>query len=323
MIRPRRASRGLALSFALLASASLAQPYPSKPVKVVVPFAPGGNLDITARIVADAMSRQSGQSFVVENRAGAGGLVGGEAVAKARPDGYTLLVSATGALTVSPLLVPTAPYRLGDFAPIGMMTVTPLLVEVPAGSAFGDFASFAGYVKSNPGKVSVGHSGNGTSNHMVILLLQQAMNAKFNIIAYKGSGPALNDLIGGQLDTCVDQIPSSLPHIKSGKIRPLAVSSKTRSQDLPEVPTLHELGLKDFEVVTTSGLFAPAVTPAEILATLNAALNKALADPAVRKRLSELGAEPKPIAAREFDQFLKAEDAKTQAMWKAGLLKGD
>jgi tripartite-type tricarboxylate transporter receptor subunit TctC len=194
---------------------------------------------------------------------------------------------------------------------------------VPAASPHRDFKSYVAYVRANPGKVTIGHSGNGTTNHVAILLMQDALKVNWNVIPYKGSGPALVDLIGGQIDSMMDQTSSSLPQIQAGKLRALAVGTRTRVADLPNVPTLAEEGMKDFEAVTPSGLFAPARTPADVVAILNAALNKALADPAIRKRLAELGSEARPMTPGEFDRLLKDEERKFKALAKAGLLKGD
>ncbi len=306
-----------------LCGIALAQTFPAKPVRIVVPFAPGGNLDVTTRIVAEAMSRDLGQPIVVENRAGAGGVIGGEAVAGSAPDGYTLLTGTTGTTVVSPLLVPNAPYSRESFAPIAMFAITPLVVEVPAASPLADFKAFVAHVKANPGKVSIGHSGNGTTNHIAILQLQEAIHGKFNIIAYKGSGPALVDLMGGQIDSAVDQTSSSLPQIKAGKLRALAVATKARIADLPQVPTLQEQGLANFEAVTPSGLFAPAKTPAAIVKSLNTAVNKALADPAVKQKLADLGSIVTPMTSEQFDRFLREEEVKLKALVKSGVLKAD
>ena len=311
-----------AILIAVTSGGALAQPYPSKPVKIVVPFAPGGNLDVTTRIVAESLAKQLGQPFIVENRAGAGGVIGSEAVSTAAPDGYTLLTGTTATTVVSPLLVPNSPYRRESFAPIGMFAITPLVVEVPAASPFADFKSFVAYVKANPGKVSIGHSGNGTTNHIAILQLQEAIQGKFNIVAYKGSGPMLIDLMGGQIESAIDQTSSSLAQIKAGKLRALAVATKARIADLPQVPTLQEQGLRNFEAVTPSGLFAPAKTPAAVVSALNAAVNKALADPSVRQKLSELGSDVTPTSPEQFDRFLKEEETKLQALVKSGVLKG-
>jgi tripartite-type tricarboxylate transporter receptor subunit TctC len=320
----RKAVKALgALILGLAAGAALAQAYPAKPVRIVVPFAPGGNLDVTARLLGESMAKQMGQPFVVENRAGAGGALGSEAVAKSAPDGYTLVAGTTATTIVSPLLIANSPYQLQSFAPIGMMAVTPLVLEVPAASPHRDFKSYLAYVRANPGRVTIGHSGNGTTNHIAILQLQEALKVSWNIVPYKGSGPALIDLMGGQIDSMVDQTSSSLPQIQAGKLRALAVGTRTRIADLPQVPTLAEEGVKNFEAVTPSGLFAPANTPPGVVKALNAALNKALADPVIRQRLAELGSEVRPLSAAEFGAFLREEETKLKALVKSGVLKED
>ena len=318
-----RFARILGLSLALACGGALADPFPIRPVRIIVPFAPGGNLDVTARIVAESMAKELGQPFIVDNRPGAGGTIGSDAVAKSPPDGYTLVAGTTATSIVSPLLVPNPPYELQSFAPIGMMAVTPLVLEVPVASPYKDFRSYVAYARANPGKVTIGHSGNGTTNHVAILLMQEALKVNWNVIPYKGSGPALVDLIGGQIDSMMDQTSSSLPQIQGGKLRALAVGTRTRVADLPNVPTLAEEGMKDFEAVTPSGLFAPAKTPADVVGILNAALNKALADPAIRKRLADLGSEVRPMSAEQFDQILKEEERKFKALARSGVLKGE
>ncbi|HEY2630735.1 MAG TPA: tripartite tricarboxylate transporter substrate binding protein, partial [Usitatibacter sp.] len=291
----------------------------------VVGFAPGGNLDLTARLFGEAMSKELGQPFVIDNRAGAGGAIGQDYAAKAPPDGYTLVVGTTGTTVVSPLLVSGGkpPYALKDFAPIAMMGVTPLVLEVPAASPYKDIASFLKYVGANPGKVSIGHSGNGTTNHIAILLLQDAMKASFNVIAYKGSGPMLVDLVGGQIESGMDQTSSSLSQIQGGKLRALAVATKKRITDLPNVPTLDESGVPGFEAVTPSGLFAPAGTSPEVVARLATAINHALAQPAVQKRLAELGAEMRVMSTADFTRFMQDEEARLNALAAKGVLKSE
>jgi tripartite-type tricarboxylate transporter receptor subunit TctC len=310
-------------AWTLAAGAVFGEAYPVKPVRIIVPFAPGGNLDVTARLIGESMARQLGQPFVIENRAGAGGALGSEAVAKAAPDGYTLVAGTTATTIVSPLLIANSPYTPQSFAPVGIMAITPLLLEVPASSPHADFNAFVAYVRANPGKVTLGHSGNGTTNHIAILQLQQALKVSFNVVPYKGSGPALIDLMGGQIDSMMDQSSSSLPQIKAGKLRALAVATRARIQDLPQVPTLQELGLKDFEAVTPSGLLAPAKTPPEVVRTLNAALAKALAEPAIRQKLADLGSEVRVTSPEEFERFLQEEETKLKALVRAGVLKGE
>jgi len=300
-----------------------AQSYPSKPITIVVPYAAGGNLDVTTRVVAQAMSKSLGQPLIVDNRAGAGGLIGHGYVAKAEPDGYTLLTTANGSFAFAPKLAPGAHFSPRDFSYVGMMSSTPLVLAVPEGSPFKTFQEFTAYAKANPGKVSIGHPGNGTTNHIAILQLQEALQAAFTIVAYKGSAPALSDLLGSQIDAMVDQLPSSLPSLKTKKLRALAVTTSQPVPDLPNVPTLEEAGLKGFEVITASGLLAPAKTPAAVVETLNAALNRALADPEVNKRLANLGASPKPGTSRQFESFLLQEDEKASRLAEQGLLKAE
>jgi len=313
------------LAAALLAVASCAaaaQSYPSKPVRIVVPFAPGGNLDVTARLIGDSMAKQLGQNFIIENKAGAGGALGQEQVARSAPDGYTLVAATTGTTIVSPLMIPTPPYSREDFAAVGIMAVTPLILEVPTASPYRDFKSYVAAVKADPGKVTIGHSGNGTTNHIAILQLQDALKVRFNIVPYKGSGPALVDLIGNHIDSMMDQTSSSLSQVKAGRLRVLAVGTPQRLADLPDVPTLQEEGVKDFEAATPSALLAPAKTPPEVIAILNAALNKALADPAVRAKLKELGSEIRETTPAQLDQFMADEERKLKALHAQGVLKG-
>ncbi len=259
--------------------------------------------------------------MVVGNRAGAGGALGSDVVAKSPPDGYTLVTGTTGVMVVSPLMVPNPPYQLSSFAAVGMMAVTPLVLEVPAASPHQDFRSYLAHLKANPGKVTIGHSGNGTTNHIAILQLQEALKVDWVIVPYKGSGPAIIDLMGGQIDSMIDQTSSSLQQIQGGKLRALAVGTRSRIPDLPDVPTLQELGVANFEAVTPSGLFAPAHTPPDIVRMLNAALNKALADPAVRKKLADLGSEVRATTPAEFDRFMRDEEAKLRKIAATGVFK--
>ncbi len=316
---------GLISLCTFLSATALAQnAYPSRPITIIVPFAPGGNLDVTTRIVSAELSKILGQPIAVENKAGAGGAIGHQALARANPDGYTLLTTANGSFTVTPRLQKgKRPFEVKEFAPIGMIGITPQVLEVRGTEKFKNFEGFLAYAKANPGKVTVGHSGNGTTNHISLLQLEEAAGIKLNIVPYKGSGPALSDLLGGQIDAVVDQLPSSMSYLKSGKLSPLAVTTAKRAPDLPDVKTFSEFGLKNFDVSTASGLLAPANTPATVIEQLNKALNQALGNKDVADRLIGLGSVPTPMSSKQFSEFLMSEDAKAEMLEKRGVLSVD
>lgn len=313
----------LATAIALSCSAGLvhAATYPARPVTVIVPFAPGGNLDVITRVVTTEMAKSLGQPMVIENRPGAGGLLGLGRAAKAAPDGYTLAVTASGGFAYTPRMLNSNAFSPEDFAPVGMIGITPMVFEVPAASQFKTFKDLADYAKLNPEGVSIGHAGNGTTNHIAILLLQKALGINFTVVPYNGSAPALNDLLGQQIDVIVDQIPSSLQHLRAQTLRALAVTSAKRAADLPDVATLQQEGVENFDVVTASGLLAPANVKPEVLQILSKALNDALNAPAVRERLSSLGTETRPTTPGEFDEFLQGEVKKADELASQGLLK--
>ncbi|MDB5732264.1 MAG: putative Bug-like extracytoplasmic solute binding receptor, family [Variovorax sp.] len=299
-----------------------AQNFPQRPVTLVVPFAPGGNLDVVARTLAPALGRALGQSVIVENRAGAGGAIGVSYAARAQPDGYTLLVSTPNALVVLPLMTKTA-YQLDSFRPIGLAATTPLVMVVQGQGHFKNVEALMSEARAQPGRVSVGHAGPGTTNHIAILQLEQVAKLDLNAVPYKGSAPALMDLIGGQIDLVVDQLSSSATHIQSGALRAVAVMSRERDPALPGVPTLREAGLANFEATTATGLLAPAGTPQEIVDTLNAALRKALGDDAVKRSLIAVGSPGRASSSQEWLGMLKKEEANAQLLAKAGKLKAD
>jgi tripartite-type tricarboxylate transporter receptor subunit TctC len=304
-----------------ITATALAQEFPARAITVIVPFAPGGNLDVVTRAVTMEMSKSLEQPFVVENRPGAGGMLGMGRAAKSKPDGYTLIATANGGYAYAPRLSSDPSFAPEDFAPVGMIGSTPLVLEVPAASRFKTFSELVAHARQHPRDLSIGHPGNGTTNHVAILLLEQALGVQFNIIPYKGSGPALNDLMGGQIDAMVDQLPASLPHLRSGSLRPLAVTSADRASDLPDVPTLRQEGLSDFEVVTASGLLAPAGVPPAIISTLNEALNDALRAPAVHEKLLRLGTEVRATSPEAFAAFLDSETRKAERLASEGLLR--
>ena len=307
-------------SMAGTAPATAADQFPDHPLTLIVPFAPGGNLDIVARTLAPALQTALGQSVVVENRAGAGGVVGASFVARAKPDGYTLVVSTPNALVVSPLIAKTN-YQLDSFAPIGSAATTPLLIEVSNKSRFTDIQQLLAFARANPGKLTVGHSGNGTTNDVALLMLEQEAKLSVVPVPYRGSGPALTDLMAGQIDVVVDQLTSSANFIRGGTLRALAVMSKQRDGELPNVPTLNEVGVTNFDATTEAGLLAPAGTPKEIVDALNAALHKALDDANVKKTLASIGSPGHPSTSAEWAATLKKQQTQAEALFKAGTLK--
>ena len=297
-----------------------AQAFPSKPIRWIVPFAAGGNYDVTSRLVGEVMSRHLGQPVVIDNRPGAGGLVGLEAATSALADGHTVVMGSFSVLYVGPLMA-RKPSMIPAFAPLSMLTTVPMLIVASTSGRFADWRAVLAAARANPGTVTVGHAGNGTTNHVGILRVQMNEKVAFNVIPYKGSGPGLVDLMGGQIDCYVDQMTSSLPHIKSGKLKALATLSPERLPSLPDVPTLKDAGGTSFDGGTTAGLFARAGTPNPIIATLNAAVVAALSDATVRQRLEDLGAQVKPTTPDGFAAHLAAEEASVSELAKTGLLK--
>lgn len=298
--------------------------YPDKPIKLIVPFAPGGNADLTGRLFAEALSKRLGQQVVVENRGGAGGAIGAEAASQAPPDGYTLVLGSTGTFLVSPRMTGSKPpYTLASFAPVALLSTSPMVIVVNGNSPIKDWAGMLAALRTKPGTVSIGHPGNGSTNHLAVLQLQKALGVNFNIIPYKSNGLALNDLLAGQIDAVIDQIPASIGHVRSGRLRAIVVTTAKRADQLPDTPTLAELGVKDFAATTPIVLMAPTGTPSSIVKKLNDAVASTLADAAVKGKLSGLGAETQPIAPDALAAFLKGEDALIQEMAASGLLKSE
>jgi tripartite-type tricarboxylate transporter receptor subunit TctC len=319
----------LAMALAFLPAASFAQGWPNRPVRIVVPFAAGGTTDILARALAPELGKAFGQNFIVENKPGAGGNVGADIVAKSAPDGYTLVMGTVGTQAINPALYPRMPYdTTKDFAPITLVAGVPnVLVVNPANAAakgITDVRSLIAYARAHPGKLNMASSGNGTSIHLSGELFK-TMTATYMVhFPYRGSGPALLDLIGGTMDLMFDNLPSSLPQIKSGRLLALAVTSAERSAALPGVPTIAEAGpLKGFEASSWFGLLAPAGTPAEIVNRVQQETARALASPALKERLLSQGAIPSGMAPADFSRFIAAETKKWAQVVKASGAKID
>jgi tripartite-type tricarboxylate transporter receptor subunit TctC len=302
-----------------LAGGAQAQTFPSKQIRWVIPFAPGGNYDVTSRIVAEPMGRQLGQSVLIDNKPGAGGVVGLE-IALAQPaDGYTITMASFTVGYVAPIFAGKQ-QMLQAMAPVSILTTAPTLI-VARPERFPDIKSLLAAVKAKPGAVTIGHSGNGTTNHVSILRLQLNEDLKFNIVPYRGAGPGIQDLLAGNIDCFADQLTSSMPHIQSGKLRGLMNFGLEKIPDLPAVPTLAEAGCKPFEGGTTAGVFARLDTPRPIIDRLNQGVVAGLKDETANKRLRELGAIVRPSTPEEFTAALKADEANVAELITKGLLK--
>lgn len=299
--------RGLAAAcLVLVAGAAFAQNYPTKPIRVIVPFPAGGGTDIIAREVTNKMATTLGWSFVIENKPGSGGNLGVDAVAKAAPDGYTIALGQSSNLAINPSLFSKMPYdSVKDLAPIGLVASSPMVMVVGADSPFKTLADVVAASKAKPGSLNFATSGNGTVAHLSGEVFQKAAGIKFTHVPYKGAAQATTDLIGGQVQLSMSSVPTLIGHIRSGKMRPIAVTSLTRVDDIPQVPTIAESGYKGFETITWFGFVAPANTPKDIVARLNAEINKALQSPEVKKKLSDQGADILGGSPEKFSALIK------------------
>jgi tripartite-type tricarboxylate transporter receptor subunit TctC len=301
----------LFILLALAATAGVsAQAWPSKPVTLIVPFAPGGTTDIVARPIAQALSQEFGQTFVVENRAGAGGTLAAGIAARAAPDGYTLFV-ATVAHTMATSLYRQLSYDFErDFVPITVLASVPNILVVNPSVPAKSVQELIEYAKANPGKLAYGSAGNGSTEHLSAELFKSMTGVDMVHVPYKGGAPMMADLIGGQIQLAVETSGSAAPHIKAGKVRALAVTTATRSPAFPELPTFTEAGLKGYEVTTWYAILAPRGTPSEITTKLYVAIAKILKAADMKQRLEQFGAEPGGIAPEQFAAFIKSETAK-------------
>ena len=285
--------------------------YPTRPITIIVPFPPGGTTDILARIVGQAMGIELGQPVSIDNRAGAGGNIGGLLAARAAPDGYTLFMGTVGTQAINASLYKKMPFDpIKDFAPLTRVANVPNLLVVNPAQPYKSVAELIAYAKANPDKINFASSGNGTSIHLSGELFKTMAKVQMVHIPYKGSAPALTDLIGNQVAIMFDNMPSVIQHVRSGKLRALAVTTSKRSPELPDVPTIAETGLTGYEATSWFGMLAPAGTPAAVVSRLNATIVKVLAQADIRKKISDQGAEVYSETPEQFASFIQAEGVK-------------
>jgi tripartite-type tricarboxylate transporter receptor subunit TctC len=298
----------LAIAAATFASGAFAQAFPSKAIRLIVPFPPGGGTDIIARETAQKVATATGWTFVIENKPGAGGNMGVDAVAKAPADGYTIVLGQTSNLAINPTLYAKMPYEpQKDLAPILLVANAPLVMVTSANSSYKTLADAVNAAKAKPGAINFASPGNGTVAHLTSELFQKAAGIKTQHVPYKGAAMALTDVISGTVDLYMSSVPTLLGQIKQGKLRALAVTSAKRVDDLPNVPTINESGYKGFDAVTWFGLLAPAGTPKDVVAKLNAEFNKALQQPELRKKLGDEGADAAGGTPEQFAALIKDE----------------
>ena len=301
----------LACGAVFLGTPALAQPYPSHAVKVVVPFPAGGSNDIIARILAQRLTERTGQPFLVENRGGAGGNIGADAVAASDPDGYTLLLTAPPPLTTNVALYKNLKYDPAKaFSPVSLIASVPIVLAVHPSLAVRNLSELVALARAKPGTLNFGSSGNGSTNHLAGELLKSMAGIDIVHVPYKGAAPAMNDLIAGHIPMMFDNIPAVLPQVQGKFINAIAVAGRTRASALPDVPTVAESGVPGFEAAAWFGLVAPANTPAPVLAKLEGEVEAVLKMPDVQKRFTELGAEPGALQGDAFGKFLAEETTK-------------
>ena len=296
---------------ASLATQAFAQPYPSRPVTIVVPFPPGGGTDALTRIMQPTLAKLWGQPLIVENKPGAAGAIGGDYVASAKPDGYTLLMSSTAGITAK---------NVDKLGPVTLVSASPYVVVVNAKLPVGNIRELVDYAKKNPGKVTFGSSGTGAASHLSAELFKSMANVDMLHVPYKGTGQAVTDLVGGQIDVMFSPAETVMQHVQAGRLKALAVTSAQRFAALPDLPTVAEAGVAGYEAIGWFGLFAPAATPKELVAKISADANKVLADPDVKQKMLAAGAEPTGMTPEAFAKFVRSEmDKWTRLMKERGI----
>lgn len=312
-----------ACAVALLSQPAAAQTYPNKPIRVIVSAPAGGVLDVTARLIAPGLSSLLGQQLVIDNRGGAGGLIGAELAAKAIPDGYTLLISTPGALTILPHMRSVPFDTLRDFAPVGLISSGPFLLLSHPTLPVKTLQDLLALARAQPGKLNYASSGNGVPNHLAMELLKSMTGVSITHVPYKGQAPAVTDLLAGQMNLMFNSIATMLPHVRSGRLRVLGIASSKRSPQFPDTPTIAEAGVPGFEADIWFGMLAPANTPRRIISRLNDVLVKVVRAPETRAQFEALGADPVGSSPEEFAAFIRKETEKYAKVVKLSGAKVD
>ena len=322
--RRPKTSLVISLSALVLASAATAGAYPEKPIRFIVPAAPGGGADTTVRIVTTALSKRLGQPIIIDNKPGAAGSIGLDAVAKAAPDGYTIGTANLSNLTVASLVAKQLPYNPSrDFTPVAMFITQPYVLGVTSGLPVKSVQELVSYGKANPKALFYGSSGNGSSLHVVMELFRRSAGIAATHVPYKSIVAAQTDLMAGQIQLMIDNFGTMVPSIESGRVRPLAITGAKRSPQMPNVPTVVEAGYPAAQAVTWAGMVGPKGMPAEVVNKLNAEVNAVLADPDVQRQFAEIASDPTPMTVVQFSEYIKAQDAKWAAVIKRANITAD